>query len=93
MLISKEMLAKVQVLTLPEVRTALKYGGYKQVNDIRSVEFKGMDTNGTFCYGITFDCDEGDDSPGSETGIGRGNVYVSIVRKPMSRDFVFSADY
>ena len=85
MLIPKEMLIKATELSVADVDQALKANGYTDNGDLCSVEFKGMNTTGSFVYGTEFD--EGEEEPST------GNVYVKIRRKAMSKDFEFYAEY
>lgn len=85
MLIPKEMLVRATELSLTEVKTALVANGYTDNADLKSVEFRGMNTTGAFVYEIEFGEDEDELSVGS--------VYVKLVRFPMTKDFVFHAEY
>ena len=85
MLIPKEMLVQATELSLTAVKQALSCNGYTDNGDLCSVEFKGMNTTGSFVYGIEFD--EGEEEPST------GNVYVKIRRKAMSKDLEFYAEY
>ena len=85
MLITKEQLIHATGLSLTEVKAALAANGYTDNSDLKSAEFKGMNSTGSFVYEIEFD--EGLDEPST------GKVYVKLVRLPMAKDFVFHAEY
>ena len=86
MLIPKELLVRATELCLTDVKAALTRSGYTDHDDLCSVEFKGMNSNGTFVYGIEFD-------EGEEQDYSRGNVYLKLERDAFSTDFVFYAEY
>lgn len=85
MLISRELLVRATELSLTEVKAALAANGYTDNADLRSVEFRGMNTTGAFVYGIEFGEDEDE--------LSTGNVYVKLRRGAFSKNFEFYAEY
>lgn len=85
MLISRELLVRATELSLTEVKAALAANGYTDNADLRSVEFQGMNSTGSFVYEIEFGEDEDE--------LNTGRVYVKLRRLPMSKEWEFYAEY
>ena len=86
MLVPMSMLSKAQEMTVGDLSIALGNAGYDS-KGLRDCRFLGMDTNGTFAYSINFE------DPDAEEGVGAGQVYITMRRKPMSSKFEFMAEY
>lgn len=85
MLITKELLTRATELTLHDIKAALSRNGYNDHSDLKGAEFKGMNNNGTFVYGIEYD--EGEEE------LSTGNIYVTLKRGAFKKDFEFYAEY